>query len=583
MNRVALALVPPVLLALWSVAASFVTLWGLGTLDAVDWPSWQWWGYLFATMPDTGTQALVNRWLMIGAGAGSAAAALLGYRILTDGRALFGLGRRPLHGRSRFAGRKEGERVGLVYSRAPRSDCLVLGMTPGLLGWFRRYVCLPGPEHVMVFARTNSGKGVSYVLPNCFSYGDSLVVLDLKGENYRATASHRRKRLRQEVFLFAPLAEDGLTHCWNPLGGITADDPNYLSLLQRRAFNIFPEVSGRERFWQDGARTAFLGISALICETRTIPLSPTTVFRFFTRGDAAAELARMIEARRTAGNPYSQTCVDLVSDYLNGTDEVVKGVRKHVTTTMGLWFNPRIAAATARSDFDLRDMRRRKMTVYVGVMPSDLEQLGVLLRLFFLQLFEMNTDVMPDQDRTIRHRCHVLLDEFTAIPAMRAIAKAAGFARGFGLHFSFVVQSKNQVREEYKGEGEASLLENLGAEIIFGTNDNGLCKEASERAGYDTVERSTRTAPRFLGWLRPKEQSETTAEQGRALLLPQEVARLPEDEEIMFRASAYPFLLKRLRWYQDSHFKRLVGRPPAPPRITYSLARDDGTIRLPGA
>jgi type IV secretion system protein VirD4 len=340
-------------------------------------------------------------------------------------------------------------------------------------------------------------------------------------------------------------------------------------------------VQGRERFWQDGARTGFLGISVLICETPGMDLNPATVFRFFVRGDSQSVLTRMIEERRTAGDPYSQTCIDLISDYLSGTDEVVKGMRKHVTTTMGLWFNPRIAAATAHSDFSLRDMRRKKITVYVAVMPSDLEQLGVLLRLFFLQMFEASTDSMPEIDPTIRHRCHAMLDEFTSIPAMRAIAKAAGFARGFGLHFSFVVQSRNQVREEYKGEGEASLLENLGAEIIFGTNDNGLCKEASERAGFDTVEHVSRSTPRFLSFFRAKEQSENTSQTRRALLLPQEVARLPEDEEIMFRASAYPFLLKRLRWYKDRNFKRLVGPPPEPPVITYRLDRDDGSVQMP--
>ncbi|UEM08134.1 type IV secretory system conjugative DNA transfer family protein (plasmid) [Skermanella rosea] len=583
MSRAALLLVPPILLAFWSVVASFVTLWGLGTLEAVGWPSWHWWGYLSATMPDAHTQRLVNQWLLIGAGVGSAAAGMLGYRIVSDGRSLLGFADRPLHGRSKFATRREGQGAGLVYSRAPRPDALLLGRTKGLFGWFARYVCLPGVEHVMLFAKTGAGKGVAYVITNCFNYADSLVVLDIKGENHRTTAAHRRKRLKQEVYLFAPLAEDGRTHCWNPLGDISTAQPDYISKLQRRAFNIFPEVEGKDRFWQDGARSAFLGISVLVAESPELALNPATVFRFFTRGDGAAELARRIEARRAAGSPHSQTCVDLISDYLNGTDEVVKGIRKHVTATMGLWFNPKIAAATAKSDFSLRELRRRKMTVYVGVMPSDLEQLGVLLRLFFLQLFEANTDVMPDQDRTIRHRCHVLLDEFTSVPVMRAIAKATGFARGFWMHFSFVVQSKNQVREEYKGQGEASLLENVGAEIVFGTDDPTLCREASERAGYDTVDNVSRTTPRFFSFFRAKEQNESTSQTRRALLLPQEVARLPVDEEIVFRATVPPFLLKRLRWYEDRHFKRLIGRPPELPRVTYQLARDDGLIRLPGS
>ena len=108
MNRVMLAALPLVLLAFWTLVASWVTLWGLGTLDAVGWPTWHWWGYLVATMPNTGAQMLVNNWLMIGAGVGTVAAGMLAYRIVRDAGSLFGLGERPLHGASKFASRKEG-------------------------------------------------------------------------------------------------------------------------------------------------------------------------------------------------------------------------------------------------------------------------------------------------------------------------------------------------------------------------------------------------------------------------------------------------------------------------------------------
>src|SRR4051794_30840949 len=152
---------------------------------------------------------------------------------------------RPLHGRSRFAGWRDGKRTGLIYDVMPRTDCLILGRTRGFLGVGRRFVMLPGSEHVLLYARPGAGKSVSYVVPNCFNYADSLVVLDIKGENHRATAGHRRKRLRQEVFLFSPLAEDGHTHCWNPLGDISDAVPNYLDRLHRIAFELFPEVDDR--------------------------------------------------------------------------------------------------------------------------------------------------------------------------------------------------------------------------------------------------------------------------------------------------------------------------------------------------
>lgn len=572
---------PLIALAVWTIGASMVTTWGLGTAGQIGMPTWQWWGYLLATMPDPGTQQIVDQWLWYGGIAGTLAAASITYRMVGD--LIFGTGQ-PLFGSATYATPKQGRQSGLKYSSRPRSDCILLGRTAGVLGFFRRYVCLPrlpSVEHVILYAKTGSGKGVAYVIANCFNYADSLVVLDLKNENYEATAGHRAYVLSQEVFRFSPLDKNGHTHCWNPLGGIDASTPEYISKLMQRAFTFFPETTGKEKFWQDGARSAFWGISIIICETPGLKLNPAAVLGYFSSADGARELIKRIEDRRTVGTPYSLIAVKLLSDYLSGTDEVVMGIRKHVTSTMGVWFNPRIVAATEHSDFDLRDLRRKRMTIYIGVMPSDLEQLGVLLRLFFLQLFEANTDVMPgEEEPTIVNRCHVLLDEFTAIPIMGAIAKAAGFARGFWLHFSFVVQSKNQIREAYKDNGAASLLENAGVEIVFGTDNEQLIKEVSERAGYDTVENISRSTPRFFSFFRTKEQSENTSQTKRALILPQEVAGLPKDELLMFRAGAPPFKLKRMYWHADANFRNLKQAPPELPTVTYRLDRDDGSIKF---
>jgi type IV secretion system protein VirD4 len=173
------------------------------------------------------------------------------------------------------------------------------------------------------------------------------------------------------------------------------------------------------------------------------------------------------------------------------------------------------------------------------------------------------------------------MDELTALQPMRSIAKANGFARGFWLHFSFVVQTKTDLRDEYKDEGLASLLGNLGAEIVFGTDDPTLTKEVSERVGYDTVENVSRSAPRFFGWARAKEQNENTGQAKRALLLPQEVNELPDDKQIMFRKGAPTFRLKRNCWYTDANFRNLEEIPVEPPSVTFKLDRDDGSVKFP--
>ena len=579
MKRILFWASPLIVLSVWTVTASMVTLWGLGTADQVGMPTWQWWGYLFTAMPDDTTQQFVDKWLTYGAIGGTFAAASISYRMVAD--LIFGDGI-PLFGDASYASVRQGKKSGLIYSAKPRPDCILLGRTAGFLGLGRRYICLPGTEHAMLYAKTGAGKGVSYVVPNCFNYQDSLVVIDIKRENYRITATHRETVLGQEVFLFSPMADDGATHCWNPIGGIDESQPDYLSKIMKRAFNLFPEVSAanKAKFWVDSARTAWAGIATLICETPGMALTPAAVFEFFTRGDAIETIARMVENRRATSKPYTQNCINLLSDYLRGNEDMVQGIRKQVTSTMGVWFDPRVVAATSKSDFDLRDLRRKKITIYIGVMPDDLMQLGFLLRLFFLQLYDACMDSHPAEDSTITHRCHVMADELTAIPPMREIAKSNGFARGFKLHFSFIVQTKKDLMDEYKDDGLASLIGNLGAEIVFRTADEVLKKEVSERVGYITAKNISRSRPRFFSLFRSKDQSENTGQARRALLLPQEVSELPQDEQIMFREGAPAFRVKRNRWFKDTNFKRLEQPPPKPPVVTYQIRRDDGSVQF---
>lgn len=589
MRRIFLAASAVLILSVFTLVSSWVTMFGLGTHTHVTWPTWQWWGYLVSAMPDPQSQLLVNQWLLVGGGAGLVATGLLAYRIVSDGNVRLGRDPVALYGDARFATVRDGRKSGLRYSLRPDPKCLILGRTKGLFGLLSRYVMLAGVEHVMLYAKTGFGKGVSYVLTNCFNYEDSLVVLDLKRDNENLSAAHREENLGQKVFSFSPMAKDGCTHRWNPVGGIDESQEDYVSRLQSKSYSFFPNVAGREKFWQDGARSAWLGIAVLICETKADPryaddpnwqLNPGNIFRFFSRSDTPKVLARMIEERRNSDRPYSQTCIELLSDYLTGTDEVVSGVRRHVTTNMGLWFNPQVVAATSTSDFDLRQLRREKMTIYIGVMPPDLPKLGTLLQMFFLQTFEDNTDVTPEQDPTIRHRAHILLDEATNIPAMQPIAEAIAFARGFWLHFSFVVQSKHQIEEKYKEMGASSLLENMGAEIVYATDNIKLMQEVSARAGDKTVESVSRSVPRFLTFWRVKEQSETTGMIKRPLILPQDVNNLPMDEEYMFRATAPVFHLKRTIWYKDRNFRNLASNWVRPPRITFTMRRDDGSVKF---
>lgn len=547
------------LVALWSSMASLVFLVGTGLLDVQrDVPFAQFWTYL-RHYPD---HPIVGPWLRI---AGGAATALVVALVAAFAIRRLRTGDRPLHGETGYAGEAE-----IRENRfRDASDSIHVGRTG------RRYLTFGGPEHVALYAPTRSGKGVGVVIPNCLLWDGSLVVLDVKKENWGASAGIRAEA-GQRVFLFDPLDPEGCTARYNPLSYVRRGTIDAFDDIQRIAQMLYPEATGDQEFWTNSARSAFIGVTAFLAETPELPLTLGEVLRMFTRRDLQGYLTGTIEARRLAGKPYTAACISALNDYLAGSADTVSGIRKSVTTKLVLWFNPRIDAATSESDFDLRRLRYNLHAIYVGVTPDNIDRLRPLLALFFQQVVDVTVKTLPQHDPAARHQVLMVLDEFPLLGAMPTLTSAFAFVAGYGVRMLLVLQSKAQMRATYGPDVAATVLDNCGAEVVFGTKDLALMKELSERLGYDTVESLTRSGPRFGAWWKRDRQSQSASAQRRALMLPQEIARLGAREEIVLRAGMRPVRATRIRHYEEKRFTRLLRPAPVVPPIAIDVRYDGG-------
>ena len=147
-----------------------------------------------------------------------------------------------------------------------------------------KYLSLPGGEHVPLYAPTRSGKGLSCVIPNCLTWPRSLVVLDVKRENWRATAGYRSRMLGQQTWLFDPLARDGRMARFNPLACIRREAPDRFDQIQKVGQAFFPDSTGNAKFWDDAARAAFNGVACLMEETPHGRAGPAPVHRHLGTG-----------------------------------------------------------------------------------------------------------------------------------------------------------------------------------------------------------------------------------------------------------------------------------------------------------
>jgi type IV secretion system protein VirD4 len=493
----------------------------------------------------------VRRWLATGALTAGLAAAFAAIGLV---RSL----RTPLYGDARWASESELRRAGL---RARTG--IVLGRAGG------RPLVFGGAEHVMLYAPTRSGKGVGVVIPNLLTWPDSAVVLDVKRENWEATAGYRAA-CGQRVLLFDPLDPEGRTARFNPLGHVDRNDPiAVMDELQRLSVMLFPAPANADPFWAEAARTAFIGVGALVAATPQIRFSLGSIYLALAAGDARERLTAA--ARRQAGIALSRDAAGALADVCSASENTFASIKQTATSRLNLWLNPRVRAATDASDFDLRDLRERRISLYLCVSPDNLSRVTPLYSLVLQQLIDLNTRERPTAD-THNVPVLVLLDEFARLGHAAVLAHAFAYVAGYGLRLLPVLQSPAQLRAQYGHDLAEEIFSNCGAEVAFAPKELKVAQDLSERLGYATVSGRTRSRP---GGLSSGRRSVSESDHRRALMLPQEVIQMPRDRLVVLKANSPPVLGRKIRYFRD---RALAGRPrpaPAPP-APVKVAEDHG-------
>ena len=472
---------------------------------------------------------------------------------------------RALHGDARFATYMEIKKAGLVARDSYDKTILV--------GQYKErgrneYLCYGGYQFVMLAAPTRSGKGVGVVIPNCLNYSDSLVVLDIKLENFYKTAGFRAKS-GQEVYLFAPYDEfeserkDGKpapmrTHRYNPLGYVSSDPVDRIGDIDSIAQAFYNNPNSKDKFFDEQAKDLFRGITMLVLETPGIPHTLGEVFRQSSGyGKALPEhLNEMIEKAKAEGRPYSDECVAAISRVCTLSDNTFAGVKGSMQVPLMPWANARVDAATSANDFDLREVRKKRMTIYVGITPNKLAEAKNIINLFFDQLINLNTKTLPQQDKSLKYQCLMILDEFTAAGKINQIAQSISYQAGYNMRVLTIIQNKSQLEDVYGKPGALTLMSNHALMIMYAPSPvvQSDANEYSEMLGYQTVKNTSHS--RSFG--KQGSRSDSTSDQKRALMLPQELKEMDMWEEIVSLEHTKPIRCGKIKYFEDPTFTARV-------------------------
>lgn len=449
-----------------------------------------------------------------------------------------------IHGDARWASEADIRKAKL---RAKKG--IILGVTRQ-----KDYLIADDYQHVLLFAPTGSGKGVGFVIPNLLFWDQSVIVHDIKLENYELTSGWRARE-GQEIFLWNPADPDGHSHCYNPLDWISEKPGQMVDDVQKICNLILPE----QEFWQNEARSLMLGVILYLCAVPDKVTSFGEVVRTMRSDDVVYSLAVVLD---TIGKKIHPVSYMNIAAFLQKADKERSGVVSTLNSGLELWANPLIDTTTASSDFNLQMLKKKKTTVYVGVTPDNLQRLEPLLKVFYQQASDFLTRKMPQPDEP--HGVMFLLDEFPSLGEMPQFQIGIAYFRGYRVKLFLIVQDTQQLKGIYEEAGMNSFLSNSYYRITFSANNIETANMISQLIGNKTVKQESHNKPRFLD-LNPASRTMHVSETQRALLLPQEVIGLPRDEQIILVESSPPIKTKKIFYYKDSFFTKRLLKPVVVP------------------
>lgn len=443
-----------------------------------------------------------------------------------------------------------------------RPGDMLLGVSRQELGW---PIGWKDDRGFLTIAGTRSGKGRSLIIPNLLVYPGSALVIDPKGTNARVTAARRGHGggrvtafLGQDVHILDPFncVPEAKSSRFNPLDALDRTANDYVEQVGLLADAlVVPGPAGDTPHWDETTRNILKGAIIFVMQTRERP-SFLDVRDLLTA--PPKQFLAHLEAMHKAGEQTRSASAPLLNAGPNERGSFMTTILRNTDWIV----SPALKETLSGSDFDMNDLKRRRMTIYVVLPGNYLELHARYMRL----VVNLAINAMWSQ-KTGKPRYPVLflLDEFFSLGRQRQIEISAGLMSGLGMTLWPIVQNLSQLKELYPANWE-TFFANAGAVQAFGVNDRTTGEYISGRLGHAVWKEQVggheqRYANKFRD---PNEvEREAARETGRMLV---------------FRNGDLPMLIRRIDY--DRYFPRHWYNPD-PDYVDSGLLPEAGSVPKP--
>jgi type IV secretion system protein VirD4 len=503
-------------------------------------------------------------------------------------------GNEYLHGSARWANIRDIQAAGLIPRTRSFFQTITGKETQTSSGvyvgaWLdkngkQHYLRHNGPEHVLCYAPTRSGKGVGLVVPTLLSWGHSAVITDLKGELWALTSGWRQKHAKNKVLRFEPAAANGSV-CWNPLDEIRLGTEHEVGDVQNLAnLLVDPDGKGLDSHWQKTSQALLVGVllhALYKAKAEGMRATLPGIDEMLANPNRATDelWLEMITFGHVSGQIHP-VISSAARDMMDRPAEEAGSVLSTAKSYLALYRDPIVGRNVSKSDFVIKDLMHHDspISLYIITQPNDKARLRPLIRVMINMVVRLLTDKMDFVNgRAVapyKHRMLMMLDEFPSLGKLDIMQESLAFVAGYGIKCYLICQDINQLKSRETGYGhDESITSNCHVQNAYPPNRVETAEHLSKLTGQTTVAKeqittSGRRTSALLGQV-----SRTIQEVQRPLLTPDECLRMPgpvktdsgdiaEAGDMVVYVAGYPAIYgKQPLYFKDPIFQARAAIP----------------------
>ena len=431
---------------------------------------------------------------------------------------------------------------------------------------------VPGFESVLLTASTGSGKTASIAIPNLIEHKGSAIVNDLKGELYQLTARYRTDHDQNRCYYFNPM-DDAIQDFYNPFVYVSQDPEKRVDDIMIIAEALIQENKLGDGFWYQASRELFILLSLFLLETKgkaTLAeihdLSKKAELHKFLNQQIEEMDKTFSENVTERAQNYDSAALPFTTDmmmqsagsFADTHDKTRLNILKDFHSRLNFLMSYSIRKATSKNTFDLRKLRKEKMSIYIHIPPSSKKILSPLLTVFWAQVTHLLTKNEPNL-QVEPHSVLCLLDEFGMIDKIDRIKESLSFLRSYRIRFLIIVQYLNQIVAAYGKEDADSFFNNTKTKIYFTSTDYQDAQRVSQSLGVKAAKIQGRSV-NAGSFTSAEHVTHSENYQSVPLMRPDELMQLDEKCSIILVAGHPPIKAKKVYWFKNNKYIKLLGK-----------------------